>query len=242
MARFVVGLMMVTGLLAGGTARLTFVNARLLILRGILGGVGVMIFYLSIVEIGLARGTVITYSYPIFGAIGGSLFLKERLSGRHWLLIGLAFAGLYFTIRGDTSAGSSSRGMELVALLGAMVAGLVVVMIRKLRETDSVSSIFAAQCIGGMAVVAWPVAGGSLQVGAEGWVLLAGIGLLAGTAQLLMTYSYKHLPVALGSLLGMLCPVMNVLIGLCWFEESINAVNAAGIALVFLACAAMSRL
>ena len=66
--------------------------------------------------------------------------------------------------------------------------------------------------------------------------LLVLIGVLAGVGQLLMTYSYKHLPVASGSLFGLLVPVLNVLVGMLYFSESLSLVNGIGMLVVVVCC------
>ncbi|MBU4201113.1 MAG: DMT family transporter [Verrucomicrobia bacterium] len=54
-----------------GFMQLRFVNGRLLFLRGLFGGLGVFLFFLSIAKLGIAKGTVISYSYPIFASVLG---------------------------------------------------------------------------------------------------------------------------------------------------------------------------
>lgn len=232
MGRFAVGLACLACGIAGGMGSLTFVNRKLLALRGLLGGIGVVIFYASITHIGLAKGTVITYSYPIFAAVIGVVVLGERLNRTDAMAIAVAFVGLTLTVGGGAAGGGWVGTMELLALFGALVAGLVVVLIRKLRETDSTSTIFMAQCVGGLLIVIGPAGREGWPQGMEAWWILAGVGLLAAAGQLLMTHAYKFVPVAQGSLLGMLTPVFNLMIAAGLFHEAITLQNGIGMILV----------
>jgi drug/metabolite transporter (DMT)-like permease len=240
LARFAVGLVCILIGVGGGLGSLTFVNGKLLILRGLLGGVGVVIFYASIHHMGLAKGTVLTYTYPIFAAVIGVRVLGERLGPRTLWAIAIAFAGLVLTVSGGEDGRWTVGYMEGLALFGALVAGMVVVIIRKLRETDSTSSIFMAQCVAGLVLVAAPAYRDGWDVGVEGWAILAGVGLSAAVGQLLMTHSYKFLPVARGSLLGMLTPVFNLLLGAILFHEAITVPNGIGMVLVLGASLSIS--
>lgn len=241
-ARFLIALVCIGVAVVAGIAPLTFVNRRLLVLRGIIGGIGVMIYYASIVHIGLAKGTVIAYSYPVFAAIIGVFVLGEALNRRTVAALGLAFVGLVLMVAAEGSERWSVGWLELLALTGAVLSGGVVVIIRKLRETDSTVSIFLAQSVAGLVLVVWPAGQVRWELGAQDWAMLAGVGVTATVGQLLMTYAYKHLPVALGGLLGMLTPLLNVAIGALVFRETITTRNGMGMLMILAACAMLIRL
>lgn len=237
LARFAIGIVFIASLAMGGQLHLSFVNRRLLLVRGLLGGAGTLIFYFAIIHLGLAKGTVISYAYPVFAAIGGALFMGEAMGPRRWMVCGLAFAGLYFTITTREGWTGGFGSYETLALLGAVMAGAVICVIRRLRTTDTSASIFTAQCAVGFWMVLIPANSQSMDLGLKGSALLLAIGLFAACGQLIMTYSYKHLPVASGSLLGMLSPVLNVLIGWGFFAEPMSLRNAAGMGMVLVSCA-----
>ena len=80
--RFAIGIALLGTAAMTKKITLTFHQSRLLFLRGFLGSIGVIIFYISITHIGLAKGSAITYSYPVFATLGGALFLGERIGWR----------------------------------------------------------------------------------------------------------------------------------------------------------------
>ncbi|MFN2166886.1 MAG: DMT family transporter [Anaerolineae bacterium] len=241
LSRFAVGLACIAAGVAGGVASLSFVNRKLLVARGLLGGAGVTIFYASIVHLGLAKGTVISYSYPIFAALIGAATIGEHLGGRQVSAIAVAFVGLVLTVGGNWTDLGAVGGMEALALLGAVLAGAVIVIIRKLRETDTTSTIFMAQCLVGLALVAGPAGRVDWNLTPAEWGILAGVGLFAAAGQLLMTHSYKYLPVAQGAVLGMLTPVFNVLLGISLFHETMTLPSGMGMLLVLWAGFQLNR-
>jgi len=67
-------------------------------------------------------------------------------------------------------------------------------------------------------------------------VVLLGIGVSATIAQLLMTYAYKALPVSQGSVIALITPVTNILIGMAVFGETVTPVSGLGMILMLVAC------
>lgn len=236
-ARFAVGAMVVGTLALLGRIRLDFVNKRLLLLRGIVGGGAVYVFFLSIQVLGVARGTVINYTYPLFAAIGGAVFLRERVSPVAWVSLVLTVAGLALMRLGDWLASPEWDPWYLVAVAGALLAGLAVVAVRKLTETDSSPVIFMAQSLVGFWLVFVPALGAPSPLTVPVALLLLGIGLTAAVAQLLMTWAYRTVDVATGSLLSVLTPVLNVIFGVLLFREELGPLQTLAALMLILSCA-----
>ncbi len=234
--RFAICLALLGSLALTRKIELTFARSTLLFLRGFFGGMAVLLFYLAINTIGISKGTVILYSSPIFATIGGVIFLGEKVSIQKWLIIFAAFFGIYLIATGDAK-GLLSVGMyDLLAALGAVSAGVAVVLVKKLRSTESSHSIFFAQSVVGFWLVLIPTNAttGSIGIG-TGFVLLA-IGIAASAGQLSMTYAFRHLPVSTGSLIGMLVPVFNIAVGVIGFGEVISLRCVTGILIVLVSC------
>lgn len=245
-ARFVTGSAVILGLALFGVFRLNAEHRWLLIVRGVAGAVSVYFFYRGIMKLGLGKGTILNYSYPVFAALFAPLLLKERLTADVLAAVAVAFAGIWLVVApAHAPSGGiglpaivSSVGVEdLLALLGGVLAGVAVVTIRKLRETNTAYIIYLAQCVFGLLVVGWPAVTGSLVFSASLWLILLGIGILATVAQLSMTWAYRHVPATEGSILAFLVPVLNVILGAIAFGERMHPTTVAGSALVLLSCA-----
>jgi drug/metabolite transporter (DMT)-like permease len=237
--RFGVGLALLGSMAMLGRTRLEFVNKPLLLLRGLFGGIAVFIFYLSIVKLGIGKGSVILYSYPVFAAIFGIIFLKERVRAMKMAAVGLALAGIYVltAFNGHGLSQDLSFGKyEIAAVLGAVLAGVTVVIIKRLHDTDSTPAIFFAQCLVGFWMVIIPAVRVQNHIGYTGCIVLLAIGLIAALGQLLMTEGFKYVTATTGALLGMLIPVMNFTLGVLFFGESMTLFAVAGTLMVIAAC------
>ena len=236
-SRFAIGLALLGSMALVKKIELTFARSTLLFLRGFFGGVAVLFFYLAINTIGISKATVIVYSSPIFATIGSALFLGEKISIQKWLIIFAAFVGIYLIATSDAQSLLSIGKYDLLAALGALSAGAAVVLVKKLRATESSHSIFFAQSVVGFWLVLIPANATAVSIGmSAGFVLLA-IGIAASAGQLSMTYAYRHLPVSTGSLIGMLVPVCNIAIGVIGFSEAVSKRCIGGILIVLVSCA-----
>jgi drug/metabolite transporter (DMT)-like permease len=222
-----------------GRVRLVFNNKKLLLLRGLAGGISVFIGLLSITKLGLGKGMVLVCSYPIFAAVLSAVFLKERLRLFDIVAILTAMVGIYF-IAYDKQQGFSLSVFgkyELLAVLGAVVAGIAVTLIRKLHDTDDSWAIYLSQCAVGMWLLVGPAISSEGAVGMNGIFILLGIGVSVTVGQLLMTEGFRYVPVKTGSLLLMLEPVLCYMAGVVVFDEPLTRSCLFGSVLVIGACA-----
>ena len=120
-------------------------GGKLVILRGVIGAFSPAAFYLSIAQLGASRAVVLGLTYPIFATIITAFWLKERASRVALLWMSAGFGGLVLFLGGAASRAFSS--WDWVALAGALGAGIVVVMIRKLRETEHPGTIYGSLCL-----------------------------------------------------------------------------------------------
>jgi drug/metabolite transporter (DMT)-like permease len=242
--RFIIGLAILCTLALFRQIRLEFNNRPLLLLRGLFGGIGVILFYLSIVKIGIAKGTVISNTFPVFATLGGVLFLKDRVRPLVWLSLGVSLAGLVLLTRSSWSGGFTGENdlWVLWALFGAVAAGVAIVCVKRLRETDSSTSIFLSQSLIGLWIVLVPAGLHSTELALGTIWILIGLGVVATAAQLLMTWSFAYVSVSSGSLLSLLTPVCNVFLGVLVFRESLTVLESIGSALILLSCAIVAIL
>jgi drug/metabolite transporter (DMT)-like permease len=232
--RFVVGILVIVAVAAVTRTPLKAINRWWLVLRGVIGASSVYLLYRGIMNLGLGQGTVLNYTYPIFAALLAPVMIGERLP---WdvLAAGLvSFLGIWLVVSPGALAAISVE--TLFALLGGVLSGVAVVAIKKLRETETPSIIYLAQCLFGLLVVGWPTVTSSFAFDGVQWLILLGIGIVATVAQLIMTWAYKHVRATEGSLLAFLTPVLNVLLGVLVFGEQMGPTMLLGSTLVLACC------
>ncbi|MGO9307974.1 MAG: DMT family transporter [Spirochaetia bacterium] len=233
-ARFVTGIAMILGVSLLRRTRLAAVNRWWLVARGVIGATSVYFFFRGIMNLGLGKGTILNYTYPIFAALLAPLILKEKLTWDVMAAGVISFAGIWLVVSPGRFSSIGAEG--LLALLGGFLSGVAVVAIKKLRETDSPFTIYLAQCLFGLLVVGWPTAASSFAFAGIEWLILLGLGVVATVAQLTMTWAYKHVPATEGSLLAFLTPVLNVLLGIAVFGEQMHISTLVGSAVVLVCC------
>jgi len=222
-----------------GRVKLVCNDKRLLFLRGLTGGIAVFISVLSITKLGLGKGMVLVSSYPIFASIFSAVFLKERLRVINFAAILTALVGIYF-VAYDKAQGFTLLVFgryELLAVMGAVIAGIAITLIRKLHDTDDSLAIYFSQCIVGMWLVIIPAFKGGIAVEPKAVFILLGMGVSITVGQLLMTQGMKYVPVKIGSLLLLLDPVLCYIAGVVIFSEPLTFFCLLGSVLVVGSCA-----
>lgn len=199
--------------------------------RGIVGGLGVYGYYVTVVHLGAGRATFINNTYVIFGALLAVWLLRERFglavaAGSVAALTGLALLTNAF------AAGSRTSPYDLLAIAVAFGSAFIVVTIRQLHATEHTSTIFAAQCVYGLLLCAVPSLLHSAHVSPAAWTLMLLTGLLAAAGQLAMTRAFRDLPVGEGSLLQMLVPIGIAFGGFLFFDERFARHELLGAALI----------
>jgi drug/metabolite transporter (DMT)-like permease len=201
-------------------------SSRLVVMRGLIGGAAIICFYLTIVKLGAGRATVINLTYPMFATVIAAFWLKEkvRMATRVWLAV--ALAGLVVFLSDGKSALAPSA-WDLLALFGALAAGWVVVIIRKLRNDEHPATIYGSLAVCSLLM-------GMLSIGKlpelppAGWGFLAAGAFVVTFGQLIMTSAYQRLSIAHGSSLQMALPVVTAAGGFLFFGETFQAHELAG--------------
>lgn len=227
--RAVVGLIVVIAMQdKTGKLEITHIfNNHLLLARGLIGGATIPIYYMCIIELGPGRAGMIGGSYPLFAAVFALFLLRETLRQSYFIYITLALIGLALVFA-DDGIGGSKPFYDMLAIIGAVAAGLCVVMIRQLRHSETTSTIFASQCIFTL-IIAILTASDRLilrDVQALGLTFLAAFTVVGG--QLTLTESFRHITIAKGSILQMLTPALTVLLSALFIGEHFSAFELAG--------------
>lgn len=208
-------------------------KGKLITIRGIVGALSIIAFYVTVVKIGAARAVIINLTYPIFASVIAAIWLKETLSRSAILWMAVGFGGLMIFLSKD-GALLSPTPYDLLALAGAIGAGWVVVIIRRLRHEEHPSTIYASQALYSLAI-ATPAAVKLPQLPASAWIGLAAAAVIVTIAQLVMTRAYQFMSVSRGSSLQMLLPLVTAAGGFFFFDETFEWLEIGGALMTLIA-------
>lgn len=202
----------------------------LLFTRGALGGLAVLLYFVSLASLPAAVATMINNTCPVIGTVISFFTFRDERPTVH-----LAFALVLVTVAVALVIGpgteSVAMGLGTVAALGsAITAGVSLVNVRALRATDNAPTIFFAFCLGGL-VVSAPFSLGSWPTDPWLWCAAVGAGVVSMVAQLLMTAAYGPLTVAEAALWQQLTPLASYLWALALLDERLSPLGVAGILL-----------
>ncbi len=218
--RGVVGMVLLVVLYSNGRGfdwRRMFSN-RLVVLRGLTGCVGVICFYITIVHLGAGRAIVINLTYPMFATVIAAFWLKEkvRVATRWWLVVALVGLVVFLS---DENMSLSPSAYDLLGLFGALTAGWVVVIIRKLRHEEHPATIYGAQATCSL-LLGLPFAAKVPELPLDGFGLLALGAVVVTFGQLIMTSAYQRLSIAQGASLQMTLPIFTAVGAFFFFGET----------------------
>lgn len=238
--RFAVGLGIIGILSLFGIIQLNFNDKKGLFWRGFVGGIAVYLFYLAILKLGVGKGSVYIYSYPIFATLFSMLILKEKVEPVKFVVIFISFAGLILLSVGNGIHSLAGIGFyELIAIAGSITTGLAVVFVKKLHDSDNSYAIFFSQCIVGFWMFLVPSGATQAKGDLTELLLLVLVGVVATIGQLFMTEGYKYVNVATGSLLQSMVPVFNLLSGWLIFHEQFSTTEMIGAFIIVSSCFAL---
>lgn len=206
----------------------------LLIVRGLLGVTTITMLYFTIIHLGAARALVLNLTYPLFGTLIAAAYLRERVRPMTLGLLVLATLGLGFFFS-ESFANATLNRYDLLALLGAFLAGATVVFIRKLTRTESAPTIYSAQCVATLLLTTPLAAPSFATTSLLAWSLLIVAGVVVAYGQILITRGFYHLNIAQGSALQMLIPLLTGAGGFFFFQEVFTPLELLGAVITLFA-------
>ena len=159
-------------------------------------GLGAMgLNFLAFILLPLAEATTIGFSVPIFSVILAALVLDEPTGRWRWGAVATGFAGVLLIVQpgsGDVPLLGAS-----VALVAALLTASVTIVIRRLGKTERAATTVFWFAVSSLV----PLGMGMLLFGRSHdrstWLILAGLALAGGLAQLTLTGALRLAPVAL---------------------------------------------
>jgi drug/metabolite transporter (DMT)-like permease len=193
------------------------------LMRGLFGVSAMYCFFLSYRLLPLSDAVALGLSGPIFLTVLSIPLLGEHVGVRRWSACIVGFVGVLIMTRPGAGVWQPEA---LVPLLGAIFYAFAMISIRKLTGTEGSGTIvfyftlFAT--IAGLATAplgafdpelawVWP---SPIE-----WGIVAAIGLMGGSAQILLTIAYRSAPVSVVAPFDYMALVYAFILGFVFFAE-----------------------
>jgi drug/metabolite transporter (DMT)-like permease len=192
-------------------------------MRGLFGVSAMYCYFLSYKLLPLSDAIALGLSGPIFLTIMSIPFLGEHVGVRRWSACIVGFIGVLIMTRPGAGVWQAEA---LVPLLGAVFYAFAMISIRRLTGTESSGTIvfyftlFAT--LAGLATAplgafdpelawVWP--------SSTEWLIVLSIGLMGGSAQILLTIAYRCAPVSVVAPFDYMALVYGFMLGFIFFAE-----------------------
>ena len=227
--RFAVGLVLCLLLFRARPGLYAPRQYRLLISRGLTGGLVVVLYFYALAHIRAGEAGIIYNLFPVM-ATGMSLWaFRERPTAHLLLAVLLASLGVVLVLGQGGLAFGFGRG-ELAALAAAFFAATSALAIRAARPTNNAATIFFFFSLVGLPVVA-PFALAPWPHALLPWLLALLMSLAAFAAQMLMAEAYGSLSVPEAAIWLQLTPIATYLLAVPVLAEPLSGPGLAGVLL-----------
>lgn len=196
-------------------------------------GIGSMLAgFWAIGHLPLAQAISLSYSTPVFVTIAAAFFLGEHVRARRWAAVAIGFVGVLVIVRPGSAQFTAG---SLIALLAAVLSGVVAIQIKQLSRIDAANTIVLytylfwvpMSLLPALWVWEWPQG--------IAWLWVIGAGIFGTGGQVLWTHALKLGEVsALTPISFMQLPLVATA-GWLWFGESVDAWTWAGAAIILSA-------
>lgn len=207
--------------------------------RGLVGTTAMALGFTGLGLLPLPEVTAIGYAAPLLVVVFAAMFLGEEVRAFRLSAVALGLVGVIIIISPRLSVGLDANPTEtlgaVVVLMGAAMAALAHVFVRKMVATEATAAIvfwftITSSCLA-LLTIPWGWAWPSLSV----FAMLVLCGLLGGVGQILMTSSYRYAPASLVAPFDYASMLLALIIGYLIFDEVPTATMLGGASLVILA-------
>lgn len=152
-----------------------------------------------------ANAIMLQYTAPIYVALLGAWFLKERTTKLDWITIFLAVGGMYLFFIDDMSSGGMIG--NICAILSGISFAFMVMLLRKQKNESALELIFWGNLL--TAIIGLPFTAGSApDLSSLIALVLLGVFQL-GLPYILYSYAITHVSALEAVLIPILEPILN---------------------------------
>jgi len=140
-------LVMLPLVLRAGMGVLRTNNLPLQVGRCLVHSLGTGMWFLALPMVPLAEITAISFTSPIFLAIGAMLFFGERMRGDRWIAILVGFLGVLIVLYPELEHGIAANWASLLLIAAAPVSAGSYLLAKRLMRYDKIETIVLWQAM-----------------------------------------------------------------------------------------------
>ncbi len=173
-------------------------------------------FYLSISITSSGRAIMLCDTYPIFVALFGFIFFKEKLFINN--ILGLIFctAGILFIFY---DRGTYNIIGDALGLISGISSGMAIHYVRKSAVNNHPIIVYLAACIMGLFFIPFSFIG-KISVAPLSILLVLTVGILTFLAQFIMSWGYKYVTATKGSIINYFQIPLTTFLSVVFLQES----------------------
>lgn len=198
--------------------------------RAVYNSLSIVLFSAALGYTTMTNANLLKQTYPVFVVFLVPLMLKEeKIKKSTYLYLVLIMAGSY--IVADPSFGNINKG-DLLSIIASVIAGISIIYLKKARvNNEGYLIVFYVMLIGTFVNI--PFALNDLvnfEVDALHFVIISAI--LGDLGQVFLTWGFKYVDSATGSLISSSRIVISTLMGIVLLNEPFNSRIIIGIILI----------
>ncbi|MCJ8170813.1 DMT family transporter [Atopomonas sediminilitoris] len=198
--------------------------------RAAFGLAAMYCFFYAIAHLPLADAMLFTYSAPVFTPFIAYFWLKEALSKKIAAAAALGFIGVLLVAKPSDAL---FEPIALVGLAASILAAFAFVSIREMSDSEPAFRIVFYFALFSTLLSAIPLLWAWQPLNSEQVLLLAAVGLLATTSQIIMSKAYSLAPPGIIGPFAYLAIVFSALIAWWQWNELPSVSSCVGALLIF---------
>jgi drug/metabolite transporter (DMT)-like permease len=158
------------------------------ILRGTALTISALCIIIAFGLMPLADAVAVSFLAPLMIVALSAPFLGEKVGIHRWMSVGIGFVGMLILI---WPSGDVIEPGTLFAVGAALFWAIGMLMTRQVRDEDPLTTLFFTALVGAV-LMSIPVFFFWKPPSPSGWALMIAMGLLAGTAHILLITAFRH--------------------------------------------------
>ncbi len=191
--------------------------------RGLVGTSAMGLGFTGLGLLPLPEVTAIGYAAPLLVVVFAAMFLNEDVRAFRLSAVAMGMVGVLIVLSPRLSVGATLNTSEtlgaVVVLMGAVLAALAQVFVRKLVATETTAAIVFWFTITSSILALFTLPWGWVVPSWQMAVMLIMAGLLGGIGQILLTSSYRYADASLVAPFDYTSMILALVIGYFIFDE-----------------------